>query len=112
MSDDLREREPVRDQMDFPPEDGIRSDHAGTGTGVVGPAPAGGDPERIADGPAGSERPATGAGATAGGGYGVAAERRPSSGRSGDGERTTEDDPQTDWLRGEAGGAPDAPADD
>lgn len=108
MSDELREREPIRDQKDFPPEEGIRSDHAGTGAGIVGPAPAGGDPERIAEGPAASGRPATGAGGTAAGGYGVAAERRPSSGRSGDGEQTTEDDPQTEWLR-EAEGGPDRP---
>jgi hypothetical protein len=53
VSDDLREREPHGDDADFPPEDGIRSDGAGTGTGVVGPAPAGGDPERLASGPAG-----------------------------------------------------------
>lgn len=104
MSDDLREREPLRDQMDFPPEDGIRSDHAGSGAGVVGPAPAGGDPERIAEGPAGDEEPARGMGATAGGGYGVAAER-PSSGNSGDGGTTAGDDPQTEWLRHAEGGS-------
>jgi hypothetical protein len=103
MSDDLRAREPRQDQMDFPPGEGTRSDHAGTGAGVVGPAPAGGDPERIAEGPAGDTEPATGAGATAGGGFGVASER-PSSGNSGDGERTTDDDPQTEWLRNAAGG--------
>lgn len=104
MSDDLREREPLRNQADFPPQDGIRSDHAGTGAGVAGPAPAGGDPERVADGPAGNAEPATGAGATAGGGYGVAAER-PSSGNSGDGEQVAGEDPATDWLRGGSGAA-------
>jgi hypothetical protein len=98
MSDDLRERQPQRDQADFPPENGIRSDHAGTGAGVAGPAPAAGDPERLADGPAGDPDPATGAGATAGGGYGVAAVR-PSSGNSGDGEQVAGDDPATEWLR-------------
>lgn len=103
MSDDLREREPQRDQADDPPEDGTRSDHAGTGTGVAGPAPAGGDPERIAEGPAGDPEPASGAGATAGGGYGVASER-PSSGNSGEGETSAGDDPQSDWLRSAEGG--------
>lgn len=104
MSDDLREREPQNDQVDFPPDEGTRSDHAGTGSGVTGPAPAGGDPEKIAEGPAGNEEPATGMGATAGGGYGVAAER-PSSGNSGDGGSSTEDHPQTEWLRNADGGA-------
>jgi hypothetical protein len=104
MSDDLREREPLRDQMDFPPEEGTRSDQAGTGAGVTGPAPAGGDPERISQGPAGDEEPAQGMGATAGGGYGVAAER-PSSGNSGDGQSTAGEDPQTEWLRHAEGGA-------
>ena len=104
MSDDLREREPLRDQRDFPPEEGTRSDHAGTGAGVAGPAPAGGDPERVAEGPAGDPEPASGAGATAGGGYGVASER-PSSGNSGDGGQVAGDDPSTDWLRKAPGGA-------
>ncbi len=31
MADDLREREPTRDQGDNPPENGIRSDIGGTG---------------------------------------------------------------------------------
>lgn len=98
MSDDLREREPRRDQGDHPPEDGTRSDGAGTGTGTVGPAPAGGDPERIAEGPAADPEAPGGAGATAGGGYGSASDRS-SSGGSGDGESAAGDDPQTAWLR-------------
>jgi hypothetical protein len=104
MNDDLRERESVPERAEFPPEDGTRSDHAGTGTGVSGPAPAGGDPERIAEGPAADEDPASGMGATAGGGYGVAAER-PSSGNSGDGTQSAGTDPQTEWLRHADGGA-------
>jgi hypothetical protein len=106
MSDDLREREPRHDPEAFPPGDGIRKDDAGTGIGVTGPAPAGGDPDKIDPGPAGDPEPPAGIGATAGGGYGVASER-PSSGNSGDGQTTAGDDPQTDWLR-EADGAGDA----
>lgn len=98
MSDDLREREPRRDQADFPPKEGIRSDNAGTGTGTTGPAPAGGDPERLADSPVGDDEAPKGAGATAGGGYGSASDR-PSSGGSGDGEGDAGGDPQTEWLR-------------
>ncbi len=46
MSDDLRERDPIRDQGDNPPEDGIRSDHGGTGAGPGGVAPGGPSIER------------------------------------------------------------------
>ena len=98
MSDDLREREPLRDQGDFPPEDGIRSDHAGTGTGVAGPAPAGGDPEKLAHGPAGDPESPTGVGKTAGGGYGSGSDRQ-SSGGTGEAQEPAGDDAQTDWLR-------------
>jgi len=124
MSDDLREREPRRDQGDFPPEEGIRSDHAGTGTGVAGPAPAGGDPkavgdgpagdpEAIAEGPAGDEEPPSGMGTAAGGGYGVGSDRQ-SSGGTGEGERSAGDDDQTDWLRSAEGVTPsdDRPSQD
>ena len=86
MTDDLGERESRREGANPPAEDGLRSDHACTGTGVAGPAPAGGDPERIAEGPAGNEEPATGAGRTAGGG-------------AGDGQQLAGEDAQTDWLR-------------
>ncbi len=116
MSDDLREREPRRDQADFPPEEGTRSDHAGTGTGVTGPAPAGGDPkavgdrpagdpEALADGPIGDPEPPSGMGTAAGGGYGVGSDRQ-SSGGTGEGQAPAGDDAQTDWLRGADGGAP------
>ena len=108
MSDDLREREPLRDQADLPGEDGLRSDHAGTGTGVTGPAPAGSDPERIAEGPAGQPERPSGAGQTAGGGYGSESELG-SSGATGDGGAPPGEDAQTDWLRTAEGTPPEDP---
>lgn len=98
--DDASDRDdrPADTKDELPAQDGLRSDHAGTGQGVVGPAPAGGDPERIAEGPAGDPDPVSGAGATAGGGYGVAGSRQ-SSGNSGEGEAPAGDDAQTEWLR-------------
>jgi hypothetical protein len=106
MSDDLREREPLRDQADLPGEAGTRSDTAGTGAGVAGPAPSGGDPERheeqVAAGPAGSEEPPGGMGTAAGGGHGTGSDK--SSGGSGDGETVAGEDPETDWLRQASGG--------
>ena len=104
MSDDLREREPERDQGDFPPEEGLRSDHAGTGSGTAGPAPSGGDPEKAAQGPAGDAEPPTGMGKTAGGGYGSGSDRQ-SSGGTGEAEAPAGQDAQTDWLREADGGA-------
>lgn len=41
MSDDLREREPMRDQGDNPPEDGVRSDVGGSSAGATGVAAGG-----------------------------------------------------------------------
>lgn len=108
MSDDLREREPLRDQADLPGEDGLRSDHAGTGAGVTGPAPAGGDPERIAQGPAGDPDHPTGMGKTAGGGYGSKSDVQ-SSGGTGEGDVPAGDDAQTDWLRTAEGTPPEDP---
>ena len=46
MSDDTREREPLRDRADNPAEAGTRSDHAGTGATSAGVAPGGSSPER------------------------------------------------------------------
>lgn len=90
---------PAQADDELPPREGIRSDSAGSsGSGVVGPAPAGGDPEQRVDGPAADPDPVSGAGATAGGGYGVASER-PSSGNSGEGETPAGEDAQTQWLR-------------
>ena len=81
MSDDLREREPDRTRGDDATVEGTRSDQAGTGTGVVGPAPAGGDGGAI----------------PAGGGDGSTGDR----GGPGDseGRRPAGSDPQTEWLR-------------
>jgi hypothetical protein len=83
-------------------EAGLRSDQAGTGAGVVGPAPSGGDPdrheERLADSPAASDEPPAGMGTAAGGGHGTGSDRQ-SSGGSGDGETVAGEDPGTDWLR-------------
>ena len=103
MSDDLREREPRREEGEVPEKDGIRRDGAGTGTGVTGPAPAGGDPEAIARGPAGAPDAPGGIGKTAGGGYGSGSDG--GSGGTGEGEDAAGQDPQTDWLRN-ADGAP------
>jgi hypothetical protein len=97
-AEDKDENRPAEDKDELPPPEGVRSDHAGTGAGVVGPAPAGGEPEAIPDSPAGDPEPPSGAGATAGGGYGVASER-PSSGNSGEGETPAGEDAQTQWLR-------------
>lgn len=90
MSDDTREREPLRDRADNPAEAGTRSDHAGTGATSAGVAPGG---------------QAT----SAGGGYGVGSER--GSGGSGEGTRPAGDDPETDWLR-DAPGGPDSGSSD
>lgn len=105
MSDDLREREPERDRADFPPADGIRRDGAGTGTGIVGPAPAGGDPERVVEGPAGDPEPASEIAETASGADGSGASRA-SSGGSAEGTRPAGSDDQTAWLRSEGDGPP------
>ncbi len=106
MSDDLREREPLRDQADLPGEAGTRSDNAGTGAGVVGPAPSGGDPKRheeqMAAGPAGNVEPPGGMGTSAGGGHGTGSDRQ-SSGGSGEGQAPAGEDDQTDWLRSAEG---------
>lgn len=105
MSDDLREREPSSEGTDVRPGDGIRTDNAGTGAALAGPAPAGGDPdnaERLAEGPAGNVEPPGGMGTSAGGGHGTGSDRQ-SSGGSGEGQAAAGDDPQTDWLRGAEG---------
>ncbi|MEJ7749504.1 MAG: hypothetical protein WKF56_09385 [Candidatus Limnocylindrales bacterium] len=97
MSDDLREREPARDQGDQPSEDGVRSDQAGTGGSTVGPAPAAGG--RNLQVPS-VEEPSGGQGSSSGGGYGVGSDRA-SSGGSGEGQDPIGSDPQTEWLRRE-----------
>jgi hypothetical protein len=47
MSDDQREREPLRDQGDNPPEAGVRSDLGGTSSGDATVAPGGANVQRI-----------------------------------------------------------------
>ena len=125
MSDDLRQREPDRVRGDDPTVQGTPSDHAGTGSGVTGPAPGGGESfaaasqrdvhdeepprteeEDLAASPAGDPEPPGGPSTSAGGGYGTASDRQ-SSGGSGDGERAAGDEPGTDWLRDAPGGPPD-----
>ena len=88
MSDDLREREPRRQEGDDPTIEGTRSDQAGTGTGTSGPAPAGGQ----------------GGAVPAGGGDGSTGDR----GGPGDseGRQPAGQDPQTEWLREAPGGGP------
>ena len=124
MSDDLREREPDRTQGDDPTVRGTPSDHAGTGAGVAGPAPSGGDAEpgpadarspeedaqQLAASPAGDPEPPGGLSTSAGGGYGTASDRQ-SSGGSGEGVRAAGEEPATDWLRDAPGGGPDTSSD-
>ena len=101
MSDDLREREPMRDLADDPGQEGRRSDHAGSSANLASPAPPGPDdsPERsLPDQP---ETPPTGQATSSGGGYGTGSDRA-SSGGSGEAQEPTGDDPQIDWLRQEA----------
>jgi hypothetical protein len=60
MSDDLREREPIREQGDNPPHDGVRTDHAGSSEGPTPVAPGGDSVERAQDrmtGDGGGDRP-------------------------------------------------------
>ena len=106
MSDDTREREPLRDRADNPAEAGTRSDHAGTGTAPTGVAPGGSVREELAVRAQDREtEPPGGQATSAGGGYGVGSDR--GSGGSGEGTRPAGDDPETDWLR-EAPGGPNA----
>ena len=49
MSDDTREREPLRDQGDNPPEAGVRSDLGGTSGGTDPVAPGAENVGRIDD---------------------------------------------------------------
>jgi hypothetical protein len=105
MSDDTREREPLRDRADNPAEAGTRSDHAGTGASSAGVAPGGSQPggEMAVRAQDRETQPPGGQATSAGGGYGVGSER--GSGGSGEGTRPAGDDPETDWLRDAPGGA-------
>ncbi len=63
MADDLREREPIRDQADNPPEDGLRSDVGASSSGS-GPVAAGGTnvdrAERVTEPSSGGAAPSGG----------------------------------------------------
>lgn len=115
MSDDLRRREPRRDLADLPPEDGIRSDHAGSSAGVTGPAPSGGDAGRAGrqdPEPGSADRtgadpahdparsgPLDGQFGSAGGGHGTGSADGASGGTPDGTDSRGGPGPQTDWLR-------------
>ena len=105
MSDDTREREPLRDRADNPAVAGTRRDHAGTGATPAGAAPGGSAQERDMALRAQDRetQPPSGQATSAGGGYGVGSDR--GSGGSGEGTRPAGDDAETDWLRDAPGGA-------
>ena len=107
MSDDHREREPLRDRADRPAEGGTRSDHAGTGGGPAGVTPGGSEAVRETELRTQDRegRPPAGQATSSGGGYGVGSEG--GSGGSGEGTRPAGDDAQTDWLRDAEGGPTD-----
>ena len=80
LTDDERARQPARDEDALPVEDGTRSDHAGTGAGLAGPAPRGGTTD------------------DAGGAIPHDAPDRPET-PDGGSEDTAAPGPQTAWLR-------------
>jgi hypothetical protein len=105
-SDDLRERQSTREQGDFPAEEGIRSDLAGTGATPAGVAPG---KDAVQDMPIQAQdretEPPGGQATGSGGGYGVGSAK--GSGGSGEGVEPAGDDDQTQWLRDAEGGAND-----
>lgn len=105
LSDDARDREPLRDRADNPSEAGTRSDLGGTGSGASGVSP-GGDAVREAAVQTQDREgtPPGGQGTSAGGGYGVGSDS--SSGGSGEGTERAGEEAETDWLRN-AGGGPE-----
>lgn len=106
LSDDVRDREPLRDRADNPPEAGTRSDLGGTGSGTSGASPGGDAAVREAALPTQDREgtPPGGQGTSSGGGYGVGSDA--SSGGSGEGTERAGEEAETDWLRN-AGGGPD-----
>lgn len=91
------------DEIDTIPGPGLRSDQAGSGTSLAGPAPGGGAASQGLESETRSDPDVPAGDATgASGGFGTGSER--SSGGTGDGQDTAGEDPQTDWLR-EAPGA-------
>jgi hypothetical protein len=106
LSDDTRDREPLRDRADNPPEAGTRSDIGGTGSGASGATP-GGDAAVRETAVRTQDRegePPAGQGTGASGGYGVGSGA--SSGGSGEGTERAGEEAETEWLR-DAGGGPD-----
>ena len=103
LSDDTRDREPLRDRADNPPEEGTRSDLGGTGSGASGVSPGG---EAVRDAALQTQdregEPPGGQATSSGGGYGVGSDA--SSGGSGEGTERAGEEAETDWLRDAAGG--------
>jgi hypothetical protein len=99
MSDDLRERTPLRDQGDNPVERGTRSDRGASDGGAPG---AQGETRQD---PANNVQPLTGQGTGAGGGYGTGSDIGSSGGSQ---ERTEGPDAdvgrETEWLRDASAG--------
>jgi len=102
MTDRNRPAEETGDEIDTLPRPGTRSDHAGSGSSVAGPAPAAGGGAR--ETPSEPHVPG-GQGTGAGGGFGTGSAQ--SSGGTGEGQYRAGDDPETDWLR-DAPGGPDS----
>jgi hypothetical protein len=110
MPDD-RQAASGSDETELRSGDGIRTDNAGSGVGVSGPAPGGDDPdraERLADSPAGNVEPLGGLGTSAGGGHGTGSDKQ-SSGGTGEGDTNAGDDAETEWLREAPGGSASRP---
>lgn len=102
-SDDTREREPLRDQADFPAEEGVRGDLAGTSASVAGVAPGGDVVQETAERTEEVDPHAPGEQATgSSGGYGVGSAQ--GSGGTGEGIHQAGEDPETEWLRDAPGG--------
>jgi hypothetical protein len=99
MSDDLRERTPLRDQGDNPDERGTRSDRGASDGAAPGVQPE----ERR--GATNNVEPLTGQATGAAGGYGTGSD----VGSSGGSQERTEGDAsdvgaETEWLRNAPGG--------
>jgi hypothetical protein len=107
VTESTRPARPAAEETDIEPTaPGTRSDQAGEGASVVGPAPGGGqaDPSAQEATRSDPEIP-TGDATGASGGYGTGSSDRSSSG-TGEGQTDSGNDPETDWLR-EAAGGPD-----
>jgi hypothetical protein len=99
MSDDLRERTPLRDQADIPEEAGTRSDRGASDGGAPGIQA---HEER---GAANNVQPLTGQGTGAGGGYGTGSDVGSSGGSQERVDGSGSDvGTETEWLRDAPGG--------